>query len=419
MTKLAFPRTLAALAVTVALVLCQAGTPSQASTLNQVSAPAPNQAQTSHSPYPSTMFPADRILTRRQAEHMLRTEIANLLHTLHITTADPYEVTMEPSDPDQVERDTPTNKQAWLEAYFGIHTLEETGKAIRYEDAARLAKNSRWTTYKGVYLNSADFINSAGTVVCSLGIDFSRDVDEKYDANYQAMTCATGLYIVRSGRLKEVPPQRRNSRKYSWRRSPQQTRLWETHANQRRLQAVAGFVHALNGKNFDGFYTLGLMSEITFGFATNTREEFVEDTLRAAGWHMDSYQDPKVMNVEYIASKGTLRCHFYDQFGISDASVDPPLDRYLDVVCESQALALSKDPFIGLPLDIAWFIAANTIGKVIPRTVVNSLHKTYERPVLFQPEDLPDISFAPKHGWWYETDYNPGWAIAVDRSWGA
>lgn len=45
MTKLAFPRTLAALAVTVALVLCQAGTPSQASTLNQVSAPAPNQAQ--------------------------------------------------------------------------------------------------------------------------------------------------------------------------------------------------------------------------------------------------------------------------------------------------------------------------------------------------------------------------------------
>ena len=167
--------------------------------------------------------------------------------------------------------------------------LDETGKFVEYEDAVQLTKNSRWTTYTGGYLIDAYFINSAGTVNCYLTIDYSRGPREKYHDHYQAMTCFTGLYIVRNGRLKEVPPQRRNSRTYSWRRSPHQTCLWNTHANQRRLQTVAEFVHALNGTNFDGFYTLGPMSEITFGFTTKVKMPFVEDTLREAGWGIDVY----------------------------------------------------------------------------------------------------------------------------------
>ena len=419
MTKPAFPRTLASLAVTSALVLCQAGTPSQASTFNQVSAPAPNQAQTSHSPYLSTMFPADRILTRRQAEHMLRTEIKDLLHTLKITNPDPPKITVEPSYRSDEKPDRPTNKQSWLEAYFDIHRyLDETGKFVEYEDAVQLTKNSRWTTYTGGYLIDAYFINSAGTVNCYLTIDYSRGPREKYHDHYQAMTCFTGLYIVRNGRLKEVPPQRRNSRTYSWRRSPHQTCLWNTHANQRRLQTVAEFVHALNGTNFDGFYTLGPMSEITFGFTTKVKMPFVEDTLREAGWGIDVYTDPKVGVSEYTVFKGPLKCYFDDYFDINDESVDPPLDRDLLVQCGSKASALLHNPFTSIPIDYALYIAANTIGRALPRPVFDDLYQAYNRPVLFQPEDLPDINFAPKHGWWYETDYTPSWAITVDRSWG-
>ena len=418
MTKSTFTRTLASLAVTSALVLCQAGTPSQADTLNQVSAPAPNQAQTSHSPYPSTMFPADRILTRRQAEHMLRTEIADLLHTLKITNANPPKITLELTDRAQWKSDIPTNKPARLEASFGIRRYRaNTDKYIGYEDAVRLTKNSQWTTYTGGYLVDAYFINSADTVHCDLTIFPARDYDEK-DDSYQYMECATGIYIVKDGRLKEVPPQRRNSRKYSWRRSPHQTRLWNTHANQRRLQTVAEFVHALNGTNFDGFHTLGPMSEITFGFTTKVKMPFVEDTLRKAGWRTDVYGDPKIGIFEYTVSKGPLRCYFEDYSGINDESVDPPLDRGLLVKCESTALALSHNPLTKLPIETALFITKNTIGRVLPRAVIDDLDQTFNRPVLFQADDLPGINFTPKHGWWYETDYDPDWAITIDTATG-
>ena len=160
------------------------------------------------------------------------------------------------------------------------------------------------------------------------------------------------------------------------------------------------------------------MSEITFGFTTKVKMPFIEGTLRKADWRTDVYGDPKIGIFEYNVSKGPLSCHFYDYSGINDESVDPPLDRDLLVQCQSEALALSKHPLASIPIDIALLIGENTIGKVLPRPVAHDLDQAYNRPVLFQPEDLPDINFTPKHGWWYETDYDPNWAITIDTATG-
>ncbi|WQD12965.1 MAG: hypothetical protein U1U88_001113 [Lawsonella clevelandensis] len=47
------------------------------------------------------------------------------------------------------------------------------------------------------------------------------------------------------------------------------------------------------------------------------------------------------------------------------------------------------NPFTSIPIDYALYIAANTIGRALPRPVFDDLYQAYNRPVLFQPDDLP------------------------------
>ena len=62
-----------------------------------------------------------------------------------------------------------------------------------------------------------------------------------------------------------------------------------------------------------------------------------------------------------------------------------------------------------------WFFRV-ILPTVLAPTFVEDLDNN--ESTLFQPEDLPDITFAGKHGWWFETDYDTHQALAIDRSWG-
>ena len=403
MTKLAFPRTLASLAVTSALVLCQAGTPSQADTLNQVSAPAPNQAQTSHSPYPSTMFPADRILTRRQSEHMLRTEIADLLHTLRITNADPYKINTKNNWEDD-DRNPPTNGASQLTTTIGIHKYFEKGYApIEYNDAVRLTKNSQWTAYPGSMFSYALLINTTNTVHCSIYNGWAISHPEQFHFSQQVIECQTGWFIVSAGNLKEVPFQRRNSRHYSWTRSFNQSRIWLTYPNRRRLKTLTQLVQTLHAYDFDGYYTSAYKTEFSFVFAITTAQHDIVEILKHSGWEVDYYQVPRSDLLEFRITKGLLPCRFTDA-----VNGERGIPRRIVIAC---------NPTVDGVLDglNPWFFRV-ILPTVLAPTFVEDLDNN--ESTLFQPEDLPDITFAGKHGWWFETDYDTHQALAIDRSWG-